>query len=472
MSALMTQDFIENILGVKATAAFSSITGVSIDTRTLEQGNLFVALSGEQQDGHAFVETAFSKGAAAALVLKKNLTSLSAYGPLIPVDDCLSALVNLGVAARARLSNRARVIAITGSVGKTGTKEALRLVLSKQGNTHASVASYNNHFGVPLTLARMSEAIDYGIFEIGMNHAGEIEPLTRQVRPHVALITTVEAVHIENFPNVEAIADEKSALFLGLEDGGTAIINRDNPHYERMWTQASRSRAGRVLSFGENPFADIRLAGLKSDAEGSDIIAEINGVALSYRLGSPGKHLALNSLGVLAACLAVGADIEAAAHALADVKPPQGRGSRLSWGAGDRRITLIDESYNANPTSMRAAFALLAQTKIGERGRRIAILGDMLELGRDAEAMHAGLAASIEDYNIDRVYACGPLMHALFDALPKTKQGGWFEHSRLLAASLSDAIHAGDAVMIKGSNGSRMREVVDALKNRFDKDKV
>ncbi|NBU13854.1 MAG: UDP-N-acetylmuramoylalanyl-D-glutamyl-2,6-diaminopimelate--D-alanyl-D-alanine ligase [Alphaproteobacteria bacterium] len=472
MSALMTRDFIENILGVKATAAFSSITGVSIDTRTLEQGNLFVALSGEQQDGHAFVETAFSKGAAAALVLKKNLTSLSAYGPLIPVDDCLSALVNLGVAARARLSSRARVIAITGSVGKTGTKEALRLVLSKQGNTHASVASYNNHFGVPLTLARMSEAIDYGIFEIGMNHAGEIEPLTRQVRPHVALITTVEAVHIENFPNVEAIADEKSALFLGLEDGGTAIINRDNPHYERMWTQASRSRAGRVLSFGENPFADIRLAGLKSDAEGSDIIAEINGVALSYRLGSPGKHLALNSLGVLAACLAVGADIEAAAHALADVKPPQGRGSRLSWGAGDRRITLIDESYNANPTSMRAAFALLAQTKIGERGRRIAIIGDMLELGRDAEAMHAGLAASIEDYNIDRVYACGPLMHALFDALPKTKQGGWFEHSRLLAASLSDAIHAGDAVMIKGSNGSRMREVVDALKNRFDKDKV
>ncbi|MEN9754708.1 MAG: hypothetical protein RLZ07_1090 [Pseudomonadota bacterium] len=472
MSALMTQDFIENILGIKASAAFSSINGVSIDTRTLEQGNLFVALSGEQQDGHAFVEAAFSKGAAAALVLKKNLSSLSAYGPLIPVDDCLSALVNLGVAARARLSNRARVIAITGSVGKTGTKEALRLVLSKQGHTHASVASYNNHFGVPLTLARMSEAIDFGVFEIGMNHAGEIEPLTRQVRPHVALITTVEAVHIENFPNVEAIADEKSALFLGLEDGGTAIINRDNAHYERIWTHASRSKAGRVLSFGENPFADIRLAGLKGDAEGSDIVAEINGVALSYRLGSPGKHLALNSLGILAACLAVGADLEAAALALADVKPPQGRGSRLAWGEGDRRITLIDESYNANPTSMRAAFALLAQTQIGERGRRIAIVGDMLELGRDAEALHAGLVDSIEDHQIDCVYACGPLMRALFDALPKTKQGGWFENSRLLAASITDAIHAGDAVMIKGSNGSRMREVVDALKNRFDKDKV
>ena len=472
MSALMTQNFIEKILGVQATASFSSITGVSIDTRTLERGNLFVALSGEQQDGHAFVEAAFLKGAAAALVLKKSVSSLSSYGPLIAVDDCLTSLVDLGVAARARLSSDARVIAVTGSVGKTGTKEALRLVLSKQGPTHASVASYNNHFGVPLTLARMPEATKFGIFEIGMNHAGEIEPLTRQVRPHVALITTVEAVHIENFPNVEAIADEKSALFIGLEDGGTAIINRDNPHYERMWTHASRSKAGRVLSFGENPFADIRLAGLKGDAEGSDIVAEINGVPLSYRLGSPGKHLALNSLGILAACLAIGVDLEAAALALSEVTPPQGRGARLSWGEGEQRITLIDESYNANPTSMRAAFALLAQTPVGGKGRRIAIVGDMLELGVDAETMHAGLADSLEDHQIDHVYACGPLMRALFDKLPTDRRGAWFENSRLLAAALADKIHAGDVVMVKGSNGSRMRDVVDALKNRFDKDRV
>ena len=334
MTPLMTQSFIENALHVKATAAFSSINGVSIDTRTIEKGDLFVALVGEQRDGHEFVKTAFEKGAAAALVKNDKVSSLSISGPLIPVDDTLSALVHLGAAARARLTSDARVVAVTGSVGKTGTKEALRFILSQQGKTHASVASYNNHFGVPLTLARMDQATKFGIFEIGMNHGGEIEPLTRQVKPHVALITTVEAVHIENFPNVEAIADEKSAIFLGLEEGGTAIINRDNPHYERMWTHASRSRSGRLLSFGENPFADIRLVSLKMDADGSDIIAEINGLPLAYRLGSPGKHLALNSLGILAVCLALGADLEAASRALADVKPPQGRGARLSWGEG------------------------------------------------------------------------------------------------------------------------------------------
>lgn len=472
MTPLMTAEFIENTLGVTATASFASITGVSIDTRTIEPGDLFVALSGDQRDGHDFVEIAFSKGASAALVLARNTLPLSVFGPLIPVDDCLKALEVLGLASRARLASDARVVAVTGSVGKTGTKEALRLILSKQGVTHASVASYNNHFGVPLTLARMHESTQFGVFEIGMNHAGEIEPLTKQVRPHVALITTVEAVHIENFPHVEAIADEKSAIFLGLEEGGTAVINRDNPHYERMWTHASRSRAGRLLSFGENPFADIRLAALKTDPEGSDIVAEINGLPLAYRLGSPGKHLAINSLGILAVCLALGADLEAATLALADVKPPQGRGARLSWGEDDQRITLIDESYNANPTSMRAAFALLAQTPIAAKRRRIAILGDMLELGVDAQAMHAGLADSIEDHHIDLVYACGPLMRGLFENLPASRQGAWFENSRLLADALIDKIHAGDALMVKGSNGSRMRDVVDQLKARFDKEQI
>jgi UDP-N-acetylmuramoyl-tripeptide--D-alanyl-D-alanine ligase len=316
----------------------------------------------------------------------------------------------------------------------------------------------------------MDQATKFGIFEIGMNHAGEIEPLTRQVKPHVALITTVEAVHIENFPNVEAIADEKSAIFLGLEEGGTAIINRDNPHYERMWTHASRSKAGRLLSFGENPFADIRLASLKMDADGSDITAEINGLPLVYRLGSPGKHLALNSLGILAVCLALGADLQAASQALSDVKPPQGRGAKLSWGDGDRRITLIDESYNANPTSMRAAFALLSSTEVGPKGRRIALVGDMLELGKDAEMLHADLAFSIEDLGIDLVYASGPLMRHLFDALPRAKQGAWFKNSEELAQSLDHIIRGGDALMVKGSNGSRMRLVVDEIKTRLDKE--
>jgi UDP-N-acetylmuramoyl-tripeptide--D-alanyl-D-alanine ligase len=470
MTPLMTQSFIENALHVKAKADFSSITGVSIDTRMIEKGDLFVALTGDQRDGHDFVKMAFEKGAAAALVKNDKASSLSISGPLIPVDDTLAALVHLGAASRARLTPDARVVAVTGSVGKTGTKEALRFVLSQQGKTHASVASYNNHFGVPLTLARMDQATKFGIFEIGMNHAGEIEPLTRQVKPHVALITTVEAVHIENFPNVEAIADEKSAIFLGLEEGGTAIINRDNPHYERMWTHASRSKAGRLLSFGENPFADIRLASLKMDADGSDITAEINGLPLVYRLGSPGKHLALNSLGILAVCLALGADLQAASQALSDVKPPQGRGAKLSWGDGDRRITLIDESYNANPTSMRAAFALLSSTEVGPKGRRIALVGDMLELGKDAEMLHADLAFSIEDLGIDLVYASGPLMRHLFDALPRAKQGAWFKNSEELAQSLDHIIRGGDALMVKGSNGSRMRLVVDEIKTRLDKE--
>lgn len=470
MTPLMTQSFIENTLHVKATAPFSSITGVSIDTRTIEKGDLFVALGGEQRDGHDFVKMAFEKGAAAALVKNDKVSSLSISGPLIPVDDTLSALVQLGAAARARLTPDARVVAVTGSVGKTGIKEALRFVLSQQGKTHASVASYNNHFGVPLTLARMDQATKFGIFEIGMNHAGEIEPLTRQVKPYVALIIIVEAVHIENFPNVEAIADEKSAIFLGLEEGGTAIINRDNPHYERMWTHASRSKAGRLLSFGENPFADIRLASLKMDADGSDIIAEINGLPLAYRLGSPGKHLALNSLGILAVCLALGADLEAASRALSDVKPPRGRGARLSWGKENSRITLIDESYNANPTSMRAAFALLSSTDVGPKGRRIALVGDMLELGKDAEALHADLASSIVEFGIDLVYTSGPLMRHLFDSLPRAKQGAWYKNSQELATSFLDQIQPGDALMVKGSNGSRMRLVVDEIKIHLDKE--
>ena len=470
MTPLMTQSFIENTLHVKATAPFSSITGVSIDTRTIEKGDLFVALGGEQRDGHDFVKMAFEKGAAAALVKNDKVFSLSISGPLIPVDDTLSALVQLGAAARARLTPDARVVAVTGSVGKTGIKEALRFVLSQQGKTHASVASYNNHFGVPLTLARMDQATKFGIFEIGMNHAGEIEPLTRQVKPYVALIIIVEAVHIENFPNVEAIADEKSAIFLGLEEGGTAIINRDNPHYERMWTHASRSKAGRLLSFGENPFADIRLASLKMDADGSDIIAEINGLPLAYRLGSPGKHLALNSLGILAVCLALGADLEAASRALSDVKPPRGRGARLSWGKENSRITLIDESYNANPTSMRAAFALLSSTDVGPKGRRIALVGDMLELGKDAEALHADLASSIVEFGIDLVYTSGPLMRHLFDSLPRAKQGAWYKNSQELATSFLDQIQPGDALMVKGSNGSRMRLVVDEIKIHLDKE--
>ena len=378
------------------------------------------------------------------------------------LDD--EALIEIGAASRARLSSDARVVAVTGSVGKTGTKEALRLILAKQGATHASVASYNNHFGVPLTLARMDQATKFGIFEIGMNHAGEIAPLTLQVKPHVALITTVEAVHIENFPSVEAIADEKAAIFKGLVEGGTAVINRDNPHYERLWTHASRSPAARVISFGENPAADIRLAGLKDYADGSDILAEINGVRLEYHLGSPGRHLALNSLGVLGVVLALGADVNAASLALADVKPPAGRGSRFQINEGDEAITVIDESYNANPASMRAAFALLKATAVGAYGRRIAILGDMLELGAEAASLHAELSEDLDALEIDLVYACGPLMAELYERLPSSRRGAWYKDSQALAEALPHMIQKGDVLMVKGSNGSRMASIITRLK--------
>ncbi len=464
-TSLMTSDWIESVLGIKPTSAFAAVDGVSIDTRTLVAGDLFVALSGEQRDGHEFVERAFERGAAAALVNHAHVEALSSHGPLLPVRDVLRALEQLGQAARARLSSAARIVAVTGSVGKTGTKEALRSVLAQQGVTHASVASYNNHFGVPLTLARMRADTQFGVFEIGMNHAGEIAPLTLQVKPHVALITTVEAVHIENFPSVEAIADEKAAIFKGLVEGGTAVINRDNPHYERLWTHASRSPAGRVISFGENPAADIRLAGLKTYADGSDIFAEINGVRIEYYLGSPGRHLALNSLGVLGVVLALGADVNAAALALADVKPPKGRGSRFQINQGDEAITVIDESYNANPASMRAAFALLKSTAVGAKGRRIAILGDMLELGADAPSLHAALADDLDALDIDVVHACGPLMHALYERLPVSRRGVWYPHSEALAAVLPNLIHAGDALMVKGSNGSRMTNIIAMLKS-------
>lgn len=461
---LMTSDWIETTLGIKASAPFVSITGVSIDTRTLVAGDLFVALAGEQRDGHEFVERAFEKGAAAALVDRTNVEALSSYGPLLPVEDVLLALQQVGQAARARLSSTARLVAVTGSVGKTGTKEALRLVLSSQGRTHASVASYNNHFGVPLTLARMPADTQFGVFEIGMNHAGEIAPLTLQVKPHVALITTVEAVHIENFPSVEAIADEKAAIFKGLVEGGTAVINRDNPHYERLWTHASRSPAARVISFGENPAADIRLAGLKDYADGSDILAEINGVRLEYHLGSPGRHLALNSLGVLGVVLALGADVNAASLALADVKPPAGRGSRFQINEGDEAITVIDESYNANPASMRAAFALLKATAVGAYGRRIAILGDMLELGAEAASLHAELSEDLDALEIDLVYACGPLMAELYERLPSSRRGAWYKDSQALAEALPHMIQKGDVLMVKGSNGSRMASIITRLK--------
>jgi UDP-N-acetylmuramoyl-tripeptide--D-alanyl-D-alanine ligase len=464
---LWTQQSLQEATGGQVHGTIGLVTGVSIDTRTLAAGDVFVALEGDKSDGHEYVRLAFEKGAAAALVRTDRAEDLAEAGPLLAVPDVLEGLCQIGRAARAR--SDAKIAAVTGSVGKTGTKEALRLVLSQQAETHASVASYNNHFGVPLTLARMAESADFGVFEIGMNHAGEIAPLAAMVKPHVALITTVEAVHIEFFPSVEAIADEKSALFSGLLPGGTAVINRDNPHFERMQAAAKASPAGRIVSFGSHHTADIRLVDVALLPDASLVTADCFGRRITYRLGSPGRHIAMNSLGILGVVDALGADVSQAAQAMDQVMPPSGRGARVMLGEPGQEITLLDESYNANPAAVRAALSILASTPVGDKGRRVAVLGDMRELGQHADALHAGLAPDIVAQKVDLLFACGPHMKALWSEVPDALRGAWAPDSASLESLFLDAVRPGDTVMIKGSLGSRMGPLVAALKAKFAK---
>lgn len=439
-------------------------TGVSIDTRTLQNGELFFAIKGENNDGHDYVAAAFGKGALAAVVDEAHAEALAPLGSLYIVRDVLSALEGLGCAARDRTA--ARIVAVTGSVGKTSTKEALRLALTQDGAVHASVASYNNHWGVPLTLARMPKQTRFGVFEIGMNHKGEIGPLAAMVRPHIAIITTIAPVHLENLETLEGIADAKAEIFSGLAPGGVAIIHRDIEQYDRLFAHAKDSPAGYVASFGAHEKADARLLDATLAADHSMVEADICGRRLSYRLGAPGRHLAVNSLAVLLAAKALGVELDAASGALALFTAGPGRGQRSILEAKDGPYLLIDESYNANPTSMRAALALAGALPLPDKGRRIAILGDMLELGRDEAALHAGLAADVAVNHIDLVFAAGPLMQRLFLALPGDLQGAWRESAADLEPIVSAAVRKGDIVVIKGSHGSRMSAIVEALKGR------
>ena len=379
----------------------------------------------------------------------------------------LAALNDLARAARAR--SAARIVAVTGSVGKTGTKEALRLVLGKQGETHASAGtSYNNHWGVPLSLALLPRSAQFGVFEIGMNHAGEITPLTRLVRPHVAIITTIAPVHLEFFGTLEAIADAKAEIFLGLEPGGTAVLNADNAQFGHLKAAAARAGVARIVSFGEKNDADARLIKVSLQAETSTVQARILSHDVTYKLGAPGRHVVDNSLGVLAAAELLGADLALAALALAELKPPVGRGERSTLPAPGGSVLLIDESYNANPASMRAALALLGQVPMQGMGRRIAVLGDMLELGPEGPAHCMPDSPSRWGRNaIDRVFCAGPLMKSLWDALPSERRGAYAETAAALEGEVVGAIAAGDAVMVKGSLGSRMGPIVKALKRRF-----
>lgn len=442
-----------------------SISGISIDSRTVAPGEAFFAIRGDVHDGHRFVEAALKAGAALAVIDVAHRADFAAGGPLLVVPDVLAGLVALGRAARAR--TKARVIAVTGSVGKTSTKEALRVVLAAQGVTHASVASFNNHWGVPLTLARCPQDARFAVFEIGMNHAGEIEPLTKMVRPHIAIVTTIEPAHLEFFGSVEAIADAKAEIFAGLEPGGVAVLNRDNAQFAYLKQRAGDYGVARIVSFGADAAADIHLIECTLEASRSLVRASVLGAAIDYELGVAGRHMVMNSLAVLAAAQLAGADLAASAAALARLVPPSGRGARQELLVRGGSALLIDESYNANPASMRAAIAVLARMPVGAGGRRIAVFGDMLELGADGPSLHRDLAEALEEGRVDTVFLCGDLMRHLWDALPPSRRGGYAETSAGLESEVTRSLRAGDVVMVKGSLGSKMKTIVNALNERY-----
>jgi UDP-N-acetylmuramoyl-tripeptide--D-alanyl-D-alanine ligase len=441
------------------------VTGISIDSRTVAPAEAYFAIKGAVHDGHDFVEAALRAGAALAVVERGKREQFASDAPLLMVDDVLGALVELAHAARARLQGQ--VIAVTGSVGKTSTKEALRLVLSAQGQTHASAASFNNHWGVPLSLARCPETARFAVFEIGMNHAGEIQPLVKMARPHVAIITTVEPVHLEFFAGIEAIADAKAEIFEGVVEGGAVVLNRDNPQFARLARRAKELGIQRVVSFGADAKSDARLIDVSLQAACSAVHADIFGHEVTYKVGMPGRHMAMNSLAVLAAAALAGADLALASLSLSQLEPAAGRGVRSTLELAGGAATLIDESYNANPASMAAALSVLGQAAIGPHGRRIAVLGDMLELGAAAADLHRGLNEAIKASRIDLVYCCGPLMRNLWEALSTGKRGGYADSAANLEMQVVAAIRAGDAIMIKGSFGSKMKTIVNALERRF-----
>ncbi len=432
-----------------------SVIGVSIDSRTVLPGELFIALRGPNHDGHQFVSAALERGA--ACLVDKIPAKVADTAPMILVQDTMVALTSLGRAARDR--SQARVAAITGSVGKTGTKEALKLALSPQGVTHASVQSFNNHWGVPLSLAREPSDAVYAVYELGMNAPGEIAHLTSLVRPEVAIITTIAPAHLGHFPSIDAIASAKAEIFQGLVPGGVAILDRDNPYFQALKERAQAENCGRVIGFGEHEGSDARLLASRLHDDGSDVRMVLDGKELRYRIGAPGRHWVKNSLAVVAAAAALGADPERAGEALFDYKPPKGRGLRhkIVWLNG--MVELIDESYNANPASMRAAISLLDKS----RGRRIVAFGDMLELGEQSARFHTELAEPLIESRVDRVFTVGSAMRHLHAALPKDRRGVHVEKADALLPILASELLPGDTILIKGSLGSAMGQVVDGL---------
>jgi len=434
--------------------------GVSIDSRTVKPGDLFVAIKGPRLDGHQFAAAALAAGAAAAMVQPKR-AKLPKDAPCLQVADTTHGLEDLGRAGRDRTA--ARVIAVTGSVGKTGTKQALCFVLEDQGPTTASEGSLNNQWGVPLSLARLPVDCAYAVIEIGMNHPGEILPLAKMVRPHVAVITAVEAVHSAYFDSVDAIADAKAEIFWGVEAGGAAVLNRDNGQYERLAAMAKEAGVVNIIGFGAHKDAQIRLIDARCEAGGSDVKAAVNGREITYRLNVGGRHWVINSLAVLAAVGAVGGDAGAAAAALAGMRALKGRGRSHTVEMPAGAFTVVDESYNASPASMTAALDVLGMIHPDRGGRRIAVLGDMLELGADSDRHHAALAKALTRNKVALVFACGTYVKALWEALPAATRGALAKDSQELLPKVTAAVRPGDVVVVKGSAGSKTGPIVEAL---------
>ncbi|WP_300031523.1 UDP-N-acetylmuramoyl-tripeptide--D-alanyl-D-alanine ligase [uncultured Roseobacter sp.] len=453
--------------GGRATTDWAA-TGVSIDTRTLEAGDLFVALK-DVRDGHDFVAQALEKGAAAALVSHVP-DDVPADAPLLIMDDVLAGLEDLGRAGRARMQGQ--VVGITGSVGKTSTKEMLLAMLSYQGRAHASVASYNNHWGVPLTLARMPADTEFAVIEIGMNHPGEIAPLSKMAQPHVALVTTVAAAHLEAFDDITGIAVEKASIFEGVVPGGIAVLNSDVETSAILMARALDCKL-RDIGFGEHGH-DFRLVRATLQGNSTVVQATMGQEPLLYKLSTPGRHFALNALGALAVMAALRLDMALAVAALGRWTPYKGRGVRetilLDAVETGMTLDLIDDSYNANPTSMAAALEVLAAAEVKHdigrvsKGRRIAFLGDMKELGPDAQALHAGLAHLPATQQIDVIHCIGPLMKSLYHLLPEAQRGEWFATAAEAVPRLKRHLDSGDVVLAKGSLSMKLALIVDAIR--------
>ena len=467
MSLLWTSEAMIAAMGGRPVGDMpEGVTGIAIDSRTVQKGEAFFAIKGEKMDGHDYASAATAAGAALIVVAESKLPALGRLTvPMIVVPDVLKGLEQLGIAARDRC--KGQILAVTGSAGKTTTKEALRHVLSACGKVHASAASFNNHWGVPLTLARMPEDTDYGVFEIGMNHPGEIRPLVKMVRPHIAIITIIAAAHLGFFKNLDEIAVAKAEIFEGVVEDGYVVLNRDDSRFRKLEQLAKATGITNIYGYGENLRSQFKLAKYKPMADGSVITARINGTEVATKIGAPGRHIVQNVLAVMGAAWLAGADLAQVSLSLASLEAEKGRGKQHRLKVNGGSFTLIDESYNANPASMAAALQLAGSLPVEGRGRRIAVLGDMLELGKHSQKLHAELAKPIAEAKIDKVFLGGLEMKTLEAALPVDVSPEYIQSVDELKARVAAAIRPGDVIVVKSSNGIGFSKLVEHLVKQF-----